>query len=139
MTSSWDCRGVRFCSKGNNLTRWINPAAGKLRSVAAFLGLLAIAIQILVVQTHVHLPIAHASYLSSLSAVSNIPLGSPVDEDQANCPLCQEMVHAGSFLLPAAILTPTPIVADSDAAAFEEIISISVTSHSWRGRAPPSV
>jgi hypothetical protein len=121
----------------------MNAAAGKLgispRPLATFFGLLALAIQSLVIQTHVHVPAAYTHQISSIHAPANATHDQyPANEDPTNCPLCQEMVLGGSFVVPAAIPLPVPIVTDSEVAASKEIISVSVASHSWHGRAPPS-
>jgi hypothetical protein len=121
----------------------MNVAAGKLgispRSVATFFGLLALAIQSLVIQTHVHVSAAYTHQISSVHAPVNATHDQyPANEDPTNCPLCQEMVIGGSFLVPVAIPLPVPIVIDSEVASYKGMISVSVASHSWHGRAPPS-
>jgi hypothetical protein len=121
----------------------MNAAAGKLgispRSVAVFFGLLALAIQSLVIQTHIHVPAAYTHQISSTHARANTTHDKyPANEDPARCPLCQDMVIGGSFLVPAVAQLPVPIVTGCEAAVPGEIISASVASHSWHGRAPPS-
>jgi hypothetical protein len=64
----------------------------------------------------------------------------PPKDDPANCPICQEILHFGSYVVPmpiAALLAAlmVPIVASIDS----ERPFVSVISHNWRGRAPPSI
>jgi hypothetical protein len=117
----------------------IKPA-GSPHSVALFIALLALAIQTLVVQTHIHAPREYtyqpAPTYTHADTSQHEYLG---DEWPANCPLCQEMLLGGHFLMASAIQLPTPAAIDSDAAISRELISRSIFSHSWHGRAPPSV
>ncbi len=77
------------------------------RQVVAAVLLVFFTIANYAVQTHVH-----QSYLadgtSKVTSVASLPSGAPGDNDQANCPLCQEYVAGGSFLapLPAIVLPP---------------------------------
>ena len=91
------------------------------------------------VQTHIHgLPEAFISH-SGIQTVSQLPRGPlPVDQDQADCPLCQEFVQAGNYVTPAAVAVLPPmavvhvVLVDALPAAVAK-----PASHSWRGRAPP--
>jgi hypothetical protein len=125
------------------MIRWFLPAPGErvasFRLAPVFFGLLALAIQSFVVQTHVHAP---AEYLH-LAGTANAPGGpshgkSPGGDDPVNCPLCREIMLAGSFVAPAPIILPIPVVAESHVAVFREAFAVTVLSHSWHGRAPPS-
>jgi hypothetical protein len=118
----------------------MNGAAGRLRisrqCVAVFFGLLALAIQTLVVQTHVHIPAYARQTVSTRAYANTTDNQNPVD-DPANCPLCREMLLDGNFLVAAVVSPAIPIVIDSAVGSFREMISGLVASHSWHGRAPP--
>ena len=93
--------------------------------------------QSLVVQTHFHGgPISH---LAGVAHISNSTPPNPGDPyDPENCPLCQEMLDAGSYVLPVIVgiivgLTAVPylpvfILLPHPAAA---------RHHNWQSRAPP--
>ena len=98
---------------------------------------LVFAVQGFAVQTHIH-----GNPLTSLSHVTHVsaPAGPPPQDpyDPANCPLCQEMLHAGNFV--------TPVVADFvvilTAVAFAPVFVLLPHAdlnrpHSWQSRAPP--
>jgi hypothetical protein len=111
--------------------------------------LLAFSIQTYLTQTHIHVlsegrtSFAQAQVIGG-HAKSN--LGGPADrkdrypanEDPANCPLCQELVHAGQFVTPAAaaLLVPSLSLSVIELAAPDDPLVQAVT-HIWRGRAPP--
>src|SRR5205807_4177924 len=117
-------------------------------------GLLALAIQSFVVQTHIHRLILSpaASIHLALDGDKNLPVAQksggtatrgptdryPLEGDPANCPICQEIAHAAAVLQSTSISvalaisssTPRAFVAESDCFT-------SAVSHIWRGRAPP--
>jgi hypothetical protein len=119
------------------------------------IGLLALAIQSFVVQTHIHSPRGAAGIqtVSIATAVkgatgavaeagSKVPLPRdkyPITEDPSNCPLCQEMSHAGQFVASAAVLVALPVAVAVHFIPWAEaaIPSVAVT-HIWRSRAPPA-
>lgn len=90
--------------------------------------LFAFTLQAYVTQSHVH-----------AAAISKqLPGKLPAGDDQANCPLCQAVLHAGQYVTPSAggfvplILTAYGIfVATHIAAAVQSV------SHSWNSRGPP--
>ena len=120
------------------------------------LAIAAMAIQILVVQAHIHIPQA-AGRSASVSIVSiaqtliagpsvelpdqqsNLPRDKyPINEDPSNCPLCQEMAHAGQFVQSAAVLAHVPAWVSVHFIVFAEALpSLFAFSHNWQGRAPP--
>src|SRR5437764_1445537 len=120
----------------------------------SFCGFLALAIQSFVVQTHIHRLILSpaASINVALDGEKNSPVAQesrgaaprrptdryPLEGDPANCPICQEIAHAGAVLhsttisVALAVSSPTPrtFVRESDCFT-------SAVTHTWRGRAPP--
>ena len=130
---------LRFSRRERNDHRAFNPAA----LIAA---LLALTIQLFVVQTHIHGDGAWPG-ISSTAGVSadgtntgrvHHPDKFPIKDDPSNCPLCQEFAHSGGYLptTQIAILPPS--------ASFGELSFIfkldeprQHISHPWFGRAPP--
>lgn len=62
----------------------------------------------------------------------------PSPLDPANCPVCREIAHAGSYLL------PTPVSIDAPAPLFFWFatatllgLALASRSHRWQSRAPP--
>lgn len=98
--------------------------------------LLAFSLQSFLVQTHIHAMRLtsqdHAGVTLSTPQRSTTPL------DADNCVLCQEYLHSGAYLTPAAtaVLPPSaqisilPLIVAPIAVARE-------VSHIWMGRAPP--
>jgi hypothetical protein len=75
------------------------------RRLLALAALLAFFLQSLAVQTHVH-PAAPTLKLGVTAAV-NTPSPGPLtgqDFGPGSCRLCQEMAHAGTYIVPIAIL-----------------------------------
>jgi hypothetical protein len=126
------------------------------RVLFVLLAVVALAIQILVVQTHIHIPQASgrstsvsivtvAQHLISGAAVemtdrqSSIPRDKyPINEDPSNCPLCQEIAHSGQFVQSAAVLAYVPVWVSVHFIVFNEVLpSFLTVSHNWQGRAPP--
>lgn len=119
--------------------RAFNPAA-------LLAALLALTIQLFVVQTHIHGDggwpgISSAPGLSADGANAgrvHHPDKFPIKEDPSNCPLCQEFAHAGGYLpsVQIAILPPSASIGElSFAVQFAE--PRQHISHPWFGRAPP--
>jgi hypothetical protein len=122
--------------------------------MVGLLGLLAVALQSFVVQTHIHVQQpavrAHALGLITLAAasvadseVASGQAGAPVDNypinrDPANCPLCKELTHSGQYVSSASVLATLPFPATVNFIVFREIApTLFAASHTWRGRAPP--
>ena len=123
------------------------------------LALLALTIQSLVVQTHIHIPQTAGlpqtvsvtttlaqSLVSSASVQTaddrvNAPRDKyPINEDPSNCPLCQEIAHSGQFVHSVAALAALPAFVSVHFVVFSEALpSLFAVSHSWRGRAPPRI
>lgn len=121
--------------------------------VAVF-GLLAVALQSFVVQTHIHvqqpayrtqavslITLAAASIAGAdlASGQAGIPVDNyPVNRDPANCPLCKELTHSGQYVSSASVLATLPFPVTVNFVVFREIApSLFAASHTWRGRAPP--
>jgi hypothetical protein len=107
------------------------------RFLVAFM-LLTLIIQGYVTQTHIHKQ--DGSTVSAALKAGGSPKHDnlPVNDDPANCPVCQQILHAGQFVAPAWLL-PFLIL---DAASTIEITTAvlphyDTVSHSWRGRGPP--
>lgn len=104
------------------------------RLAVLYAAMLAFALQSYVFQTHIHfLPQA---------AVAGTQGGHhdkfPANDDPANCPLCQEILHSGHFITPAAQFLLPPTVAVSTILLVDKALPhVLAPSHSWRGRAPP--
>jgi dienelactone hydrolase len=117
--------------------------APPLRVALVLFALLAFAFQSYVTQTHIHVGGQSFGALVQLAATDGAKSTAskdkyPANQDPSNCPICQEMVHSGSFITPSAIAALPPALAVSIVALrLEAAIAPQATSHSWRGRAPP--
>ena len=111
------------------------PAARRSwRSLLGLAVMLAFGLQSFLVQTHLHnLPLRSAAAGLALSAPSS---QVPLDADK--CFLCQEYLHGGAYLTPAAVamLPPTAVVSVQPL-RLALVLADRPVSHSWRGRAPP--
>jgi len=113
--------------------------------------LLAVAVQIFIIQTHTHRQMltglstptfAAAGEISSAGSIANepgIPRGQlPSGDDSANCPLCQGFAHSGQFIHGGAVLAYIPAWISVQFIVFRDALPVlPAVSHSWRGRAPP--
>ena len=100
--------------------------------------LLALVVQGFATQTHLHWQ--KISPDSFAAAANHLPGHdkNPLNEDPANCPICEQIIHAGQFVAPA-WLSPFLLVL---AISTIEIVNVALpgfdaVSHSWRGRGPP--
>src|SRR5215472_16696504 len=121
----------------------------RARAVAMWLALVALVIQVLVVQSHIHIPQATGkaqsiNLVTPVAGVAGDPSGSiprdkyPVSQDPWNCPLCQELSYSGQFVASTAILVSLPcFIAVRFIVLSEAIPSFFTLSHTWRSRAPP--
>jgi hypothetical protein len=122
------------------------------------LALLALTIQILVIQTHIHIPqsvgqpqtvsvttlaqtLVSGASVQTVDDRANAPRDKyPINEDPTNCPLCQEIAHSGQFVHSVAALAALPAFISVHLIVFSEALpSLFAVSHSWRGRAPPRI
>ena len=105
------------------------------RLVVVYAAILAFAFQSYVIQTHIHF--APTAALAS-DGQSGHHDKYPANDDPANCPICQEILHSGQFITPAAQFLLPPALAVSTIAIVDRALPhIFAPSHSWRGRAPP--
>lgn len=64
---------------------------------------------------------------------------SPFDGNPAECPLCQDFLIAGSYVLPVAIIAPAPSFIYAPIEIPVALVHARKSlSHIWQGRAPPS-
>ncbi len=102
--------------------------------------MLAVSWQGFVAQTHQHpegaSPFVGGTVLVNIaaSADSDAPLKLP-----DSCPICRELNHAGSALLPvpAEIVPPVLRAALAPETSLASPADIRLASHGWRSRAPP--
>lgn len=95
--------------------------------------LVAFSIQSFLVQTHVHnLP----QYFDGSISVASLDVKAPLDADK--CFLCQEYLHSGAYLTPAAVAALPPTAAASLLPLLlAPLHAARMLSHNWKGRAPP--
>jgi hypothetical protein len=120
------------------------------RRALLLFALTAFALQGYVTQTHIHFaPGSFGAMLSDTGKIVPVAQSAekdgtlprdkwPANDDPANCPICQEMIHSGAFVTPtvAALALPTEVFS-----VIAIVIDVpqftSAVSHSWRGRGPP--
>ena len=100
--------------------------------------LVAFAVQGLAVQTHIHGdPLTALDHVTHVSAPVTPASQDPYDP--ANCPLCQELLHAGVYVTPAVTDFAIILNAVAFAPAFALLPHAATErQHSWQSRAPPS-
>lgn len=112
--------------------------------------LLAFSFQSYIAQTHIHIPGTTDLGISALvSAPAKISLDGkkqgehgqlPANGDSSNCPLCQTVLHAGTFLTPALLVLLLPDVqAGNDPAPTTILRRDGAPSHAWQSRGPPQL
>ncbi|MDE2110043.1 MAG: hypothetical protein KGJ79_02795 [Alphaproteobacteria bacterium] len=113
----------------------------RFRLAATLLAFLTFTCQSYLIQTHIHgLPKSLVMLAGGEQFVLPIPAPdtSPLSGDPADCPLCQDFVIAGSYLVPLAIIAPPPAFVFT---AFDLPVTAAhpgeQLSHIWQGRAPP--
>jgi len=146
---------AKWRSRRRSARRAATSRSHGLRSVLAFLGILAIALQSFVVQTHIHNPQAAAvlglAQLPSSDAAAGVPKSSPDNgtttprgkfssgDDTSNCRLCQELFHAGRFIAPSSAVLVVPLILSVWLIVFGHSAPIpSAGAYIWRSRAPPT-
>ena len=115
---------TRFFSAPRSARRW-----------GTALALLAFFFQNLAVQTHIHQTLQPEAVKVQADGGHKAPLKlDPIDQ----CRLCQELVHAGTFLAPSAIvsLLSLTFVAVSITRALT-LTADQPTAFAWQSRAPP--
>ena len=100
--------------------------------------LLALVFQGFATQTHLHWQSDFPD--SAASTVHHQPGHDryPLNDDPANCPICEQIIDAGHFVTPA-WLNPFLLVLAISTIEFVNIAlpGFDAISHSWRGRGPP--
>lgn len=124
------------------------PSRLALSRFVMLVTLLAFSVQTYLTQTHIHMASENRSALTleTVAAVTKALTAAPAppkdkyppNEDPANCPLCQELIHSGQFVTPAAaaILLPSLSISVIELVARAPTLTRAIT-HIWRGRAPP--
>ena len=111
---------------------------GALRRALTMFALVAFALQGYLIQTHIHGLSAFAVAASGQHTVSASSPKAPTDGDDLSCPLCQDSVRAGNYLVPAAVSALPPTLAVNailfNAAA---LVASKAISHIWQSRGPP--
>ena len=111
-----------------------------LRRFVTLAALLVFTWQCILVQSHVHGPQAVPSGSHVVKVSAPVAPAGPDNDDPANCPLCQEMLHAGTYVTPVAAILYLPVAAVFIAAPVFAAVRQRVTpSHNWQGRAPPRI
>jgi hypothetical protein len=116
-----------------------------MRLALTVVALLAFTFQSYVTQTHIHVAGRTGIETSMLggdakSSATHKTDKFPANQDPSNCPICQEILHSGSFVTPSAIAALPPALAVSVVVVrLEAAIAHQPVSHSWRGRAPPHI
>lgn len=117
--------------------------AGGWRLIVAAFALMAFALQSYATQTHIHGAFVSSDVVKISKQVAgktpNEPRDKyPANDDPANCPICQEIMHAGQYVTPSAIVFALP--AETIAVipiSLDAPLIVKAVSHGWRGRAPP--
>lgn len=117
------------------------PAFARLS--LAFVLAMAFTLQCYVTQTHIHVGATAATagfVLDQRAALKGAQPDkqSPAGDDSTNCLFCQEMLYAGQYVAPAAVVFVLPAQSVSfvpPSIAVARVIARA--SHSWQGRAPP--
>ena len=97
------------------------------------LALLAFFFQSLVVQTHIHQPQSPAA-----AASQHVPAPLKTQDPIDQCRLCQELVHAGTFLAPSAAVSLLSLT--FVAVSIARVLTFAAdpaTAFAWQSRAPP--
>ncbi|HWA88813.1 MAG TPA: hypothetical protein VG889_02180 [Rhizomicrobium sp.] len=88
--------------------------------------LFAFTLQAYATQSHVH------------AAAITKQLPGKLSDDQANCPLCQATLHAGTYVTPsAASFVPPVLVLCGVFVATRIAATVQSAPHGWNSRAPP--
>jgi hypothetical protein len=127
-------------AKAKARNRYSAPTLAGWRRALVFMVLTAFVLQSYIVQTHIHFAPADLALLAGDAAAKNAPQHDryPANDDPANCPICQEILHSGHFVTPAAAALLLPTLAVSTIALVDQPLPVvAAPSHSWRGRAPP--
>jgi hypothetical protein len=103
--------------------------------MSALLFLFVFSLQSYFIATHIHPP--SVGQIVASGGHSHSP--APIDkENPDDCPICQAVALAGSFIVPAIIVLPIAVLVTDVAppAALASSLA-SRHRHSWQSRAPP--
>ena len=114
--------------------RGLNSSA--LSRLIAALLLLAFGFQSYMAQTHVHDIVGKAPAALVHHAGHD---RAPVQNSPLDCPFCQMLTHAGSFLVPdPSLVLPSPQWIILTAWHYDFAKMAIAANHDWQSRAPPS-
>jgi hypothetical protein len=107
----------------------------------AMLALVAFLLQSMAVQTHVHPAGPHSLDPGTVVAMA-LSASDPLKNLKTNpgaCRLCQEIAHAGTYIVPAVIL-PAALLAIKiwQPAAEDQALQPAALSFIWQSRGPPN-
>lgn len=113
--------------------------SASLRWPALVLAFLALSIQNIVIQPHIHAQPADSALALEISDEEGGSMGDiPVDQAQTDCPICQSTNQHAQYLRPSSTAFRLPAFVN------HRIVDIvlrpgdyQTVSHSWQGRAPP--
>ena len=101
-------------------TARLMPSTAPARRWITALALLAFFLQGLTLQTHVHQPLLPVAAKLQTDSAPKAPLKlDPMDQ----CRLCQELVHAGTFINPSAAVTAAELTLETVVAIRDKVIS----------------
>ena len=136
-------KALRASTRTRKATRLVAPR------LLLLVTLLAFSTQTYLTQTHIHwlserqisVTQAHDHFVGrdfARGTPNDHKDGYPANEDPANCPLCQELIHAGQFVTPAAAALSLSFISISVIeVAVSSATLVRTVTHIWRGRAPP--
>jgi hypothetical protein len=144
VTSHLRCKKIVKPSSPRTVATAKRRNAGHL--LVLWLMMLAFLAQSYVTQTHIHTSqdIFQQAAAKTDVAAAQVTRGQhdnqPANDDPANCPFCQELIHSGAYIAPAAIpLFLTSILV----LRIEPVLKLQAhydsVSHNWRGRGPPHI
>jgi hypothetical protein len=121
------------------------------RAILLLFTLVIFTLESYVTQTHVHFDPSRPDVYENVAASAAAFVKSGISDQSAqakherklpegpdNCPICQQILHNGSFVTPSAIASLPPALAVSIVAVvIDSAIALRPVSHNWRGRAPP--
>jgi hypothetical protein len=119
------------------------------RIVVMVLALVALTIQLLAVQSHVHRPQAADHILGDSPSAHFAGTGNdhasraphhryPDDQDPSKCPFCQQLGHSGQLLANSLVVLSFRCVVRVYSVAYNESArALGAVRHAWQSRAPP--
>lgn len=116
---------------------------GSARFALTLFAALGFFLQSFIAQTHLH---AVSRTGTATSIVAGVVVDHqdkqnprPGNDDPANCPTCQQLAHAGTYITPVVSYLQEP---SQPPMALEQVAVLHsddfILSHAWRSRAPPS-